>query len=584
MSKRPRQEDDPAMDEEPSGAPALGGKGSSSGGNQGLMPGGAMFQPQRPLKIMNKRTMKFTKHFYVKLYANDWIRSVDAETSSVDITGFMTYIPYQALAMYMSPEEYLDVVRSANFAKIKEAAFQMEFKAVRTPFDANATDVAEANGNLQFEVQRWDGLEQVLPFNVVDVDLDGTKVTHDDYTELINRLYGKSLSQLSVPDFTWPATMRERGLTYRPNWRFATTGGLNQLGPLARSVNARIASIPIGEYVTDRLNTNMAKTGQGYCFNKITRPKNGIITMAASAFNATTQSRTNSTTRINTKQRMRDNRTDPLTTESCQYTTNLNNTGSTTVLQSDGSTEMVPRDTAITGEIGTIPVDNLPAFYKFRNNDCDFTSGTGNADIILKATPDRVNTAPNPPRGFAIALEKTEVGGSTCAVSVPTAAGLSNTTALSSVFDCFGYGYENSMAAYTVANLENYQVFTSRNDPPLHHLPSMLIGAIPKTTKQDTIVNATLEFEITTAIEIEIQSVQPTYINCAKNVFAGGQYLDPAFQAGTNEYLYGGKWQHNETDVLLYDPKAWHMDYGRAAKPLFEDLPVGTPTLAKNKD
>ena len=54
-------------------------------------------------------------------------------------------------------------------------------------------------------------------------------------------------------------------------------------------------------------------------------------------------------------------------------------------------------------------------------------------------------------------------------------------------------------------------------------------------------------------------------------------FQDPRFET---ENIWGGRWQHNETDVCLNDKnKHWNGSYGLAAKPLFESMPDSAPLL-----
>nr|QTE03896.1 MAG: structural protein [Phylloscopus ambidensovirus] len=530
--------------------------------------GGHIFPPDKPLKIQNKATHRFTKHFYFKIYANDWQR-IQASDTTQDVIGFMSWIPWQALCMYLSPSEYMRLVRDSSYAKIKSADFQLEFKAVRTPFDTNSTDAAEANGNLQFEIQRWDGLEMMLPFETLDVGLGSTPALnrYKTYAELIERLYGgTAFSGAPAGTSTWPATMRERGLTYRPLWRFNRAGDQGTaFGPLYRDVNAVISALPIGEYVTERLNTNQVKMGEGYCFCKSYKPKNGIIAAASSAFSAKHQAVSGVNTRINMKTRMRDeaNNQAPTSVDSPQY----------------GALWPV-----LTG-------NNVKATWisdKMQSWNHHGIQATTGAPIVQLAATNAVDPTVYPllyfgtnngePSQTNFALWKTDDPNTHAENDVLADAAITT--------DNVGYGYNNAMAWYQLADLENYAQFTSNQDPPIHHMPSMMLGAVPKTNKDNTIVNATLEFECTTSIEIETQYVDPTYFNCSYIGVPDGTYpvgyMDPASfpNGGTGDTkLFGGKWMHNEIDVVLRDPKYWVHNYGRAGKPLFADLPANVPTI-----
>lgn len=568
-----------------------GGGGNSSSGGGGALGGNHMFPPKMPLKHMNKYTKTFTKHFYFKIYANDW--SVTPDATGTRVQGFMTYIPYQALCMYLAPEEYMKLVRDSNYCKIKEAKCQVEFKAVRTPFMANSTDTAEANGNLQFEIQRFDGLEKMLPFQVNDVPgRNGNPISAKSYAELIQRLYGyTAFGRLPTAAATarLPATMRERGLSWRPSWQFSFGNATQNTGTGStyRDINKEISSLPIGEYITDRLNTNQCKMGEGYCFNKVIRPKNGIISSASSAF-STARQEPAATTRINMKQRMRDPA--PLTANPLpndpQYAAiypivNSNTTGLTL---SGGFTA---------GALLPLATSETPIVSKNKYN---FGPGSSSDPVYAFATN---GPEPGPGTTTPMSFSATwDVGGAPVgnfATDATTVAGsLTDTTTT----DNFGYGYNNDMAWYALADLENYSMFTSRNEIPIHHMPSFMIGAVPKTNMDNSIVNATMEFEVTTAIEIECSDLDPTYINCAYDVLGESiaapytaatrnpaqSWIDSGFAPATgdpnNGRLFGGKWQHNELDVMLRDPKFWNNQYGRAGKPLFELIPNATPNLS----
>lgn len=563
-----------------------GGGGNSSSGGGGALGGNHMFPPKMPLKHMNKYTKTFTKHFYFKIYANDW--SVIGDTTGTRVQGFMTYIPYQALCMYLAPEEYMKLVRDSNYCKIKEAKCQLEFKAVRTPFMANSTDTAEANGNLQFEIQRFDGLEKMLPFQVNEIPgRSGDPLSCKSYAELIQRLYGyTAFGRLPTAASTarLPATMRERGLSWRPSWQFSfgTSTQNTGTGSTYRDVNKEISSLPIGEYITDRLNTNQCKMGEGYCFNKVIRPKNGIISSASSAF-STARQEPNATTRINMKQRMRD--PSPLTVNPAS-----NDPQYAAIYPIIGLTGGITLNTTETQGL-VIPPIGAPTQINSYDN-------------VNVATGTTANYAPssgfttNPPSNLFSTFFDLNAQAANFKPYLNTATVNSDTLNAVTTTDNFGYGYNNDMAWYALADLENYSMFTSRNEIPIHHMPSFMIGAVPKTNMDNSIVNATMEFEMTTAIEIECSDLDPTYINCAYDVLGESiaapftsqtrnppqSWIDSGFAPATgdpeNGRLWGGKWQHNELDVMLRDPKFWNNQYGRAGKPLFEIIPNATPNLS----
>lgn len=558
-----------------------------------------IFHPSKPLKLENKTHHTFTKSFYFKIYANDWQRFFNG-TNTVGVAGFMTIIPYQALCMYISPNEYVELIRNSSYCKIKDSDFELEFKAVRTPFDANSTDLAEANGNLQFEIQRWDGLETMLPFSTVDIPYGAdAPVFNTSYAELIGRLYGSKSMYLSTATDPWPATMRERGLSWRPYWDFNQNTAPTAYGTMYQTVNTFISTLPIGEFVTERLNTNQCKMGEGYCFSKQYKPKNGLITMASSAYSKPGPlAAIGSRTLINQKIRMHDwvPYTDPVTRGSPQYQA------------------LYPQDYTVSGEVTkttdfftkniqheeediAIPIDTTQAVSaygpalapNYRTAPCALTANEPPVDV-----GPYFSNATNP---FGVwkadtlhQIDKVTKNLTTEGANALIDVAFDNVQ-LGVTNDNFQFGYNNDMAYYTVANLENYNLFTSRNDPPIHHMPSMMLGAIPKTTKQgDTIVNATLEFECRTRITVECSQAHPTYMNLAyapvaEQGYSVG-YMDPhvAGLANPADVVFKTRWQHNEKDVGLADNnKYWNHSYGLAGKPLFNYLPFDTPMLAKKK-
>lgn len=578
----------PHEEEMPEAAAASGGGAASGGaGGGGSVPGMHIFNPKRPLKHMNKYSKTFTKHFYFKIYANDWIKTIDA--SGTAVTGFMTVIPWQALCMYLAPEEYMKILRESTYCKIKDAKFQLEFKAVRTPFDANSTDVAQANGNLQFELQRWDGLESMLPFQVIDVEgaNSTTPVSARSYAELIQRLYGyTAFGKLPTAAATtrMPATMRERGLSWRPQWKFGFGSAEFQntaSGTIYRDMNKEISCLPIGEYITDRLNTNQSKMGEGYCFNKVYKPKNGVIAMASTAF-PLSQQPTGDQTRINMKTRMQDPPTVPGTglpanpaANDPQYAAIYPQiiTGSVNVAGGSQQGYIIPPPA----------VQTIPPYEGFNVSGTSVTANFTGATLPQTVGSQVVNFD-----------NVWDISGLTPQTFLTNPNAINAITGITN--DQFGYGYQNDMARYSMADLENYEDFTSRNEIPIHHMPSLLIGAVPKINVDNSFVNATFEFECTTSCTVECCDVDPTYIQCAYDVLGESiaspytsntrnspqTWINSGFAPGAdqyNGYLWGGKWQHNELDVLLRDPKYWTKSYGRAGKPLFAQVPPTTPTL-----
>lgn len=137
MSKRGRldSEDDLSVSNDSPNSvesSSSGGAGDGGNGNGGSRGGNHIFNPMRPMKLENKWTKHYTKSFYVKIYANDWIPYQGQTANEHNIIGFMTVIPWQALCMYLSPNEYLDIVRNNAYCKIGQSNFQLEFKAVST--------------------------------------------------------------------------------------------------------------------------------------------------------------------------------------------------------------------------------------------------------------------------------------------------------------------------------------------------------------------------------------------------------------------------------------------------------------------
>lgn len=557
MSKRARLDSE---EDQSSGTTSMDTTASSeSTGDDGVSgqkgsKGVHQFTPGVPLKTQHTWQKTYRKHFYFKIYANDWeIYQTTNPAGEIDLVGFMTVIPYQALCMYLSPNEYFDIVRSSAYARIKHTKFDLEFKAVRTPFDTNDTDKAEANGNLQFELQRWDGLEQVLPFDTVDVDFpfnNETVRTYKSYEELIRRLYGgAALGQGFDSKLNFPASMRERGLTYRPRWKFLpnATSALTSFGPMARGVNAAISAIPIGEYRTDQHNTNQSKMGEGYCFARNYQPKNGIIHQVSTAYAQAAYAGDNMYTMQNQKVRMNDRAANSVTSaDAVQYITNF---------------QQQPTGTTVNNLTSVLGTFELGAHV-----------GT-TSDVIVKNGIVSRDSLDRPGRAADTIVEGTNEG------NVQDYFNLTQVD-IGQSQETNGYGYNNSMMMYTLANIENFTNWTSNNDPPIHHMPSMMIGAIPKTTKDPTkIVNATFEFECTTEITISCQDADPTYINMAYSVFgeAGGtpgNYMDSQFNTNPESNLFGGQWKHNETDILNYTNKNWFQRYGRAGKMKFNDFDV----------
>lgn len=588
MSKRPHSPEPEVSEKEAKMENEEGGGSMSAAKAQR---GAPIFPIDRPLKLLNKNTLVFTKHFYFKIYANDWIYT--PIENGADVVGFMTVIPYQALCMYLSPNEYLDIIRQSNFASIKEAKLELEFKAVRTPFDANSTDAAEANGNLQFEIQRWDGIEQMMPFKVADVDITGAQTLYTSNQELINRLYGgKALCEDSP---NWPACMRERGLSWRPIWQFRHTAWPTGNGSLYRNMNRVISALPIGEYVTEKLNTNQAKMGEGYCFNKVYKPKNGILTMASSSYNH--QNNMTGHTRINQPIRMQDNPLGSIDSHNDQQYVALYPTITEVSMVNGVDT---PKQRGIWFDPGVMANGADPGTYVGGGNSnaliCNAIDDSAGAGTSYKMQSPCVN----PPFGAVSGPKPNQNFGWFFDTDALDDDGNPKFTTNNFVTDVnlervdvetveekdnFGYGYNNDMGYYSVATLENYAMHTSRNPPPIHHMPSMLIGAIPKTTKQEnTIVQGTLEFECRTQIIVEVQNVHPTYMNNSylpfNDVGITSGWADP--DNFGNDELWGGRYQHNETDVLLTDRmKHWNKSYGLAGKPLFEDMPENTPLLKK---
>lgn len=548
-----------------------GAAGTAVSGSSGTSAGMPLFSPRSggSLKPMNKHSLHFTKKFYFKIYANDWMLKINSD--GTDCIGFMTVIPWAELCMYISPDEYLDCIRQSNFAKIKKCGFQLKFKSVRTPFDANTTDAAEANGNLQFELKRFDGLEQVMPFQVEDIEPDGTRHQYKTNIELIQRLYGLQ-SLAGLPNNTTvnalPATMRERGLSWRPVWQFSgTPRNTAETAGTYLPLNYFTSCIPVGEYETESVNTNSAKMTEGYCFNKVCYPKNGYLTTAPSIYGGWGASNVVNPgqTRINTKLRMYDI-TQPndvqVSPNSVQYRDLFG--GGTTTLTGQ------PQLNKVALEINKVSFDHNPENTRTLDGQTWVTrSGTiGPAQMHINDIWPGTNAgAVDVPAFDSLTVNKGTLAAET-----------------TGNINAYGFGYTQAMGNYTTAKIENYNMFTSRNDPPLHHIQSMMIGALPKTNRDTSIVKGTFEFECETHCEVEIQNGHGLYYQLAFNSIANDGsvppslgYVDSAIEANP-DYIYRSRWVNNETDVMLFDDKYWNKSYGLAGKPLFEVLPADVPT------
>lgn len=247
--------------------------------------GVAVLGYDRHLKASNFTFKRLCKRFSVKLYQNNWVFTSGGTPplNYRNLNGWMNVIPYQAVCLYISPQEYLSIVRDSSFAEIKESKFQMQLRGIRTPFTAGSTEVADANGNLGFDVMRFDGLEQCMPFTTADGAFGETPNEIRNYEELIGRLYGTT--PLVNQPSTLPASMIERGFTFRPQWTFSAQG-YTPPGLMSRNVTLYATTLPVMEYCTDLINSNQVKHGTGYCFNKSYKPKNGILTMAGTSGNS----------------------------------------------------------------------------------------------------------------------------------------------------------------------------------------------------------------------------------------------------------------------------------------------------------
>nr|WQF02844.1 MAG: structural protein [Bee densovirus 1] len=622
----PQQMAAPAGDVEMQQAPAEtaastagGGGGFSSGASGGGQQedGGMPLFPEGRFTGPNRQTKIFTKVFYLKIYANGLLETI-SEDGQRRVLGWQTVIPYQALSSYMTAEEYLSCIREGSYGKIKEARFQLEFQDIRTPFGANTTDTAEANGNLQFEIQEFRGLEEMMPFQTVITDFpttDDTKLkSFDNFGPWIKKLYGDQPFSQDIEPRTktqWPAEMYQRGLDMRPLWQFSPAGtGFKEPGTgiLFRDYNQHVTSLPFGKYVTRRVNTNVSKVN-GVYFNQIYKPKNGLITAAPTVYDLKReQKKVGRYTRINQPQRMSDKKSindtpyqDP---SQVQYATDwlsqlvqvvtdvqptisqingINSVNNTNIWEADGrarrgmaTCSYVDDETERRMFVAGVPTDTAPPTCSSANLATHYYRGPevgsdnpGLRDIYDIAARTVVSSVTQNQYNVVSALNETK-------------------GPVNEVFnDSVGYGYANDIDYYTRATLENYSVWTSRNQPPIHAMPSWMIGIVPKTIGpkggQDDIVNATATFLCKTAIEIELEDAPCVTTNFAFD-YDAGRYMDPIIDLARTQneigrYLYGGKWRHNERDVFIREPKLWAMDYARAAKMGFVDYPKTQPTL-----
>lgn len=550
--KRMRTEEDDTDMEEVSGS---SGGGASSGGAPVGVGRGVKGMPfiscYGPLKRLNNHTKHYTKKFYIKIYANNWI--IGKLGSGTALTGYQTVIPWHALCMYLSPDEYLEIIRESSHATLDEVGFEMKFKAVRTPFGVNNTETGEANGNLQFELKRWDGLERIVPFEIMDVDETGTQNEYVTNAELIQRLYGidsfYSL-QSAIKPAQLPATMQERSFSWRPVWRFENDhASAPEVGPHQINPNLAISSIPIGEYEHESFNTNMAKMDEGFCFNKVYKPKSNLLCQARSAFGG-------------------------------------NRTSDSVV----GRTLIKQRPTFV--EIAhTSPVVSSPQYSLLMPSvaltltKTKFFTPDDNLSEPREVQSSTGGTNPWVPSQNQSVKEKMS-GYFTAATDGVTNATLANGSTIQDV----GYGYAEAMDYYTYAHVENYHTWNAGHDQPLQKLESMLIGAVPKTNRDGSIVNATFEFEVSTYCRVSTKNAHANYYQLAKNIRPGEGALnnDGTSYSGTsdlssymrnidNTKIWGNQWQTSEGIPALKGRWTWDKSYGHCGLMNFMNLPATAP-------
>lgn len=519
---------------------------SSEGSGPDMQAGAPIYPVSRPFKGMNKTTVHFTKTFQFKIYNSDWQLIAD-DNGGVNLRGFMNTIPWDRLCMYLSPDEYQSVIKDCHYAKLVETGFQMCYLTTRTPFLANATDPAPANGNLDFSLVRWDGLEQMMPFTEWDYTEAGqTPIIRLSSQELIGRLYGIALSQLNDAN-SLGATMQQRGISTYPRWRFQSQATMTANGPSSAltphgSLNNLVATLPVFEYKTDQISTLAQKN---YCFNKTHKPKNGVLGFAPSIFTDTYRTPLGFA-QINSKVPLSDSglrTSNAVANNDPQFAQAFNNGAAptVTVLRADAK----PR--------GTIQEGGANTPWWLMTSDTPQAAGSAKPAKLWIRTPAGSTNA-----FFEGAENVVEVSAASNGTVPPT----------------FGYGSLDTMKYYSVARIENYSLHTSRNDPPIHHLPSMMIGAIPKRNLDNTFIEGIHEFEIKTHCTVTLDSCHPLYYNLAQVAvtepgFTIGQYIDPIVGPLGTPGIMGARWQNNETDVMLYDNKYAIPAYGRAAKMQF---------------
>lgn len=622
MSHSPPADEPAEMQGEVMEMPATGGSGGfstgASGGGQQENGGMPMF-PDGVFTGPNKTTKIFTKTFYLKIYANGLTEYIDSTTGARRVLGWQTVIPYQALSSYMTAEEYLSIIRDGSYGKIKWAGFQLEFQDIRTPFGTNVATVAEANGNLQFELQEFHGIERFMPFETVETDYSDspnpiTITPFNSFENWIKKLYGdQPFSQDETPRTKrqWPAEMYQRGLDMRPLWQFSPPADkkLTGTGTMLRPYNAHVTSLPFGKWVSRRVNTNTGKV-TGVYFNKVYKPKNGIISAASSIYDVGSEHLNKDRfTRINQPIRMNDiNSRNPVPyndPSKPQYTSDWFPTTVQVVtslipiLEPTVKITNITYDNVWTSDDGSYPTD---AMVNCATNNDGTSSQYGFAVFpqqlpctLPSFTPFHYKRGEDPeiPQPWRLheiynMVQKTFCNAvQTQSTSYMTDVTVNTAQVATGENDVVGYGYQNDINYYTRATLENYSVWTSRNQPPIHEMPSWMIGIVPKTTgplsANDDIVNATATFLCKTAIEIEVEDHPCVTTNFAYD-YTNERFMDPLVDKARSEgklgtYLYGGKWRHNEKDVFIRENKNWALDYARAGKMGFYRYDNTDPTL-----
>lgn len=175
------------------GAAASGGSGANSVAMQSEK-GMPLLGPENHHDYLTNTSRVFTKTFQFYIINQNWQTFQMPDKRATPLQFNTRVIPYfvfmwDLIMWYLSPTEYIDMIRTGRYSKIVASVFQIDYCSHMQTFTTNQADATTAgNGNLS-HIRVFRDFNQRKAFTVLDIT-NGKPELEEGHSKLRNKLYG----------------------------------------------------------------------------------------------------------------------------------------------------------------------------------------------------------------------------------------------------------------------------------------------------------------------------------------------------------------------------------------------------------